>query len=113
MLRNGLYKATYAGNLGSGYGLVHLADGKIHGGDAMIYYTGRYTSHENGTIDGKLKGKPYVDGGSSGMVSLFAREDNTIEITGDSHGDGRVTLEARSKQMPGIALKIELDFLAD
>ena len=92
---------------------MHLAEGKVHGGDAMIYYTGSYTSHENGTIDGKLKGKLYMGGPSRGMESLFARNDNTIEITGESHSDGRITLEVRSKQMPGIALKIELEFLAD
>lgn len=113
MVKDGLYKVSYKGSLGEGYGLVHLSGGKIHGGDAMIYYTGTYSVFENGAIQGKVKGAAYVDGAASGMASLFVENKNTIELTGTVTASGKAKVEARSKQVPGIALQLELEFLAE
>ena len=106
-----MYKATYSGSLGDGYGLAVLANGKVYGGNSAIYYTGTYTVHPNGVVQARLKAERLWGSPTRDVLALCPRE-KYRELDGDVNADGTITLEARSKQMPGVALRIRLEFLA-
>ena len=55
-MRNGLYSIHVVlqdGRSGKGSGVVLFRDGKIHGGDAFLFYVGSYTVKEN-TFKGEI-----------------------------------------------------------
>jgi hypothetical protein len=55
-MKNGLYSIHVVlqdGRSGKGSGVVVFRDGKIHGGDAFLFYVGSYTTKEN-TFKGEI-----------------------------------------------------------
>jgi hypothetical protein len=55
-MKNGLYSIHVSlqdGRIGKGSGVIMFRDGKIHGGDAYLFYTGTYTSKGN-TFKGEV-----------------------------------------------------------
>ncbi|RXH42636.1 GrlR family regulatory protein [Bradyrhizobium zhanjiangense] len=56
-MKNGLYSIHVTlldGRVGKGSGVILFRDGKIHGGDAYLYYTGSYTVKDNNTFKGEV-----------------------------------------------------------
>jgi len=47
MLRDGRYAAWFRTSRGEGTGIVHLADGKISGGDCFFSYGGSYQTDDD------------------------------------------------------------------
>jgi hypothetical protein len=47
MLRDGEYAAWFRTARGEGTGIVHLANGRISGGDCMFTYSGTYEVDDN------------------------------------------------------------------
>src|SRR5260370_37564237 len=47
MLKDGKYAAWFRTSRGEGTGIVHLANGKISGGDSIFTYGGSYEIHDN------------------------------------------------------------------
>lgn len=115
-LRNGLYVAQYAALVGAGHGLVHLVDGRAWGGDMLIYYTGSYAIHPNGTFTARLNSAPYGDpriAAAIGIEPIFGRAKNVLELDGLLVDDCTAEAEVRSKNSPGIVLKLRLSLLSE
>ena len=56
-MKKGLYSVHVAlldGRVGKGSGVVMFRDGKIHGGDAYLFYTGSYITKKDGTFRGEV-----------------------------------------------------------
>jgi T3SS negative regulator,GrlR len=55
-MKNGLFSIHVSlqdGRIGKGSGVIIFRDGKIHGGDAYLFYTGTYTTRSN-TFKGEV-----------------------------------------------------------
>lgn len=108
-MRNGLYHVQFQTPLGSGDGVVFAHDGKIWGGDSLIYYRGSYA------LDGdSFTATVETDAHSHqpGMGSVFGVNKATIRLTGNVSGD-TVATRGSSPQAPGISFSARLNRLSD
>jgi hypothetical protein len=110
-MREGLYKAEYETLNDIGHGLVVLRDGRVYGGDPMIYYVGTYNL-DGDVLTARVKAEPYAEP-SHGFESIFGREKNTVKLEGTVGKDDSISLEGRSDQVSGIGLTVRLSWLAD
>ena len=107
--REGIYRAEFDTLTMQGIGLVVLRDGRVYGGDTMIYYVGTYSINED-TISARVKANPFKGMQFEGVEPVFVRERNTLELEGKI-GNGEIALTGRSKEASGIGIKIRLQFL--
>lgn len=108
-MRNGLYKVTFGTPFGNGYGVVYSEDGKIRGGDSLIYYIGTYSV--NGA---DMSAEVDTDAHSQvpGMTSVLGPSKAKLLLQGRVNGD-TVTCQGTSPQAPGITFKATLQRIAD
>ena len=108
-MRNGLYKADFQTQRGSGHGVVVIADGKITGGDSMMYYVGTYTETNN-----QFTAQLNVDRHSNiaGMQPVFGVNRVNITLTGTVSGD-KITTTGQAKEAPGVSFSALLTRLSD
>ncbi|MEK1886986.1 MAG: GrlR family regulatory protein [Phyllobacterium sp.] len=107
--REGIYRAEFDTLTMQGIGLVVLRDGRVYGGDTLIYYVGTYSVSEN-VMTARVRAHPYKGAPSETIGSAFGHERNTLELEGKVNGD-HVHLTARAKEAAGIGINIKLDFL--
>ena len=104
-MKNGLYKVEFATPADAGFGVIALNSGKVQGGDSAMYYYGTYS--ESGS---QFTASVEVKRHSSGMLSVFGRDNLTVNLVGTSDGDD-AQLTGTSPHVPGVPLKVRLRLL--
>lgn len=108
-LQNGLYRVTFGTPLGAGYGVAYLADGRLHGGDSMMAYVGKYEI-SGGNFTAEVHA--FQHSNVPGMASTLGTSDAQLKIAG-AVSDSGVTAQGTSPQAPGITLQVKLERLHD
>jgi hypothetical protein len=81
MLRDGRYAAWFRTSRGEGTCNVHLADGKISGGDSFFTYAGSYQADDDG-FTAVLTTKRYA----AGPPTVFGLDEVEIKLEGKIKG---------------------------
>jgi hypothetical protein len=108
-MRDGLYKAHFQTPMGSGDGVVVLLDGKLRGGDSMIYYVGSYSQNGDqfaAQVATNVHSRP------PGMRSVFGRDQANITIKGTTTGD-TAQMTGTSQEAPDLTFQATLARLGD
>jgi hypothetical protein len=108
-MRDGLYRADFRTQRGSGSGVVHAQAGKIWGGDAQMYYVGSYA------VTGKRVTAQVIASRHTQRAvdaSVFGLDKVTITLDGNTHGDV-VSFTGRAAEVPGADFGAELIRLSD
>jgi hypothetical protein len=105
----GIYKVAFETPLGSGEGLVHIAGGKIGGGDMILYSTGSVQQSGDDFAATIRTGRHATVPGSS---SVFGKDAVSIDLTGKVVGNDAVC-EGTSPDAPGLKFKARLHKLSD
>jgi hypothetical protein len=101
-MEDGLYKANFTGPLGSGTGVVVLANGKFNGGDSRTPYTG--TLEQSGDrVTAALSTFRHSGVG----VSVFGQDNVNVSLRGVSTSTGSATLKAH-----GVNFSVVLNRIA-
>ena len=103
MLRDGRYAAWFRTSQGEGTGNVHLANGKISGGDGMFTYSGSYE------IDGDqftavLTTRRYA----AGPPTVFGIDEVDVKLVGRFNGGMRAWCSGTAEQAPGVVFEATL-----
>lgn len=106
-MKNGLYKASFKTQLGQGTGVVVIADGKINGGDASMYYTGTFQEN-NSQVTATLRIGKHSD--VPGISSVFGLNDVNVKLHGKST-DISATIEGAAVEVPSATLHAQLTFI--
>ena len=109
--REGIYRAEFNTLTMEGIGLVVLRDGRVYGGDTLIYYVGTYSVSGN-RVTARVKAFPYKGMPIEGVEPVFGRGKNALDMEGEIDGDD-IVLGGRSKEASGTDIKIKLRFLHD
>lgn len=108
-MRNGIYRVEYIGRTAVGYGVAHLIDGNIWGGDSVSFFTGTYRRNAD-HLTVRVKSKVHSE--LEGAESVFGRFKNTIKLEGFCN-EIEANLVGRSDQASGIELKVRITWLAN
>jgi hypothetical protein len=108
-MRDGLYKVHFQTPLGWGAGVVFGAGGKLWGGDAGLFYVGTYSVDGN-NVTAEVRTNRHTQ--STGIVSVFGRDQVKITLKGVSEGD-IVKLSGKAAEIPNIAFTAELTRISD
>jgi hypothetical protein len=93
-MRNGLYMVQFQTPSGAGAGVVTLCDGKIGGGDGVLYYTGTYNEADNKFTAEVLTGRH-----TAGALSVFGGDNLHIKLSGTTQGDKAEMIARRRKHL--------------
>lgn len=108
-MQEGLYKVVFETQRGAGAGCVVLADGRIRGGDAGMYYVGTYELSGS-----EIRSNLTVDRHTNfpGMVSVFGVDKVQVLLVGKVEGH---TIEAQGSapQAPGLTFRARLTLIAE
>lgn len=108
-MRNGLYKANFETPLGVGFGMVHLMDGQIWGGDDGYYYRGTYDIQlEDFSSRISVKRHNHQDS----VSNVFGQDDVEVSLDGKWEGDSAY-LQGSSPQALQLSLKARIEKLCD
>jgi hypothetical protein len=102
MLRDGRYAAWFRTPRGEGTGIVHLADGKISGGDSMFAYGGSYeldADHFTATLTTRRV--------ADGPTTVFGFDEVEAQLTGFFNGN-RAICSGTARQAPGVRFEATL-----
>lgn len=103
-LTNGLYKVGFQTPLGEGFGVVTLEDGRLLGGDSMMYYIGTYQQNGDAfTAQVSVATHSVIPGGGS----VFGVPEATIQLNGSSTGN-TAQVSGSSPQAPGVGFTASL-----
>jgi len=108
-MRDGLYKVFFATPLGAGAGVVHLMGGRLWGGDAGLFYIGKYQVAGE-KLDAEVVTNRHTQ--IPGLVSVFGIDRVHIRLKGEVRND---TIQAigTAVEAPGIQFRAELSRIAD
>ncbi|WP_051615087.1 GrlR family regulatory protein [Phyllobacterium sp. UNC302MFCol5.2] len=107
--REGIYRAEFDTHSMQGIGLVVLRDGRVYGGDTLIYYVGTYSLSGN-FITAQVKARPFKGMTSETIASVFGGDENGLELVGEIRGDP-ISLSGKSQNSLGNDIEIKLNFL--
>jgi hypothetical protein len=102
MVRDGKYTAWFRTPRGQGTGIVHLADGKITGGDCFFAYGGSYEADDN-SFTATLTTRRCAPG----PTTVFGVDEIEIKLTGAFKG-GTAFCSGTVDQMPGLHFEATL-----
>jgi len=102
MLKDGKYAAWFRTSRGEGTGIVHLANGKISGGDSIFTYGGSYEIHDN-RFTATLTTKRYAAGPST----VFGIDEVEVKLTGTFKGM-MASCSGAAEQAPGVVFEATL-----
>ena len=102
MYRDGRYAAWFRTPRGEGTGIVHLANGKITGGDCMFTYDGSYELEED-RFTATLTTRRYADG----PTTVFGYDEIEAQLIGRFKGN-RAVCRGMAKQAPGVPFEATL-----
>jgi hypothetical protein len=106
-IQEGLYRVTFGTPLGAGFGVAHLADGKLHGGDSMMAYVGTY-SDEGGAFTAQVHA--FQHSTVPGMAPVLGTTNAQLSVSGTVNGQA-VNGSGTSPQAPGLTLQFQLERL--
>ena len=104
MLRDGRYAAWFRTSRGEGTGIVHLADGKISGGDCFITYGGAYQVDDD-RFTATLTTKRHA----AGPATVFGLDEVEVKLVGTVKGT-RACCAGTAEQAPGMTFEATLFF---
>ncbi|KWV46482.1 hypothetical protein AS156_01440 [Bradyrhizobium macuxiense] len=102
MLRDGQYAAWFRTPRGEGTGIVHLANGRISGGDCVFVYGGSYEFDED-RFTATLTTRRFADG----PTTVFGCDEVEAELTGRFNGTTAVC-SGTARQAPGVRFEATL-----
>jgi hypothetical protein len=102
MLKNGTYAAWFRTSLADGTGIVHMADGRLWGGDAIMLYSGTYE------VDGeRFSAVLTATRHSEGHATVFGTDDLVVRLEGVWTG-AIATCTGRADAVPDLAFDVTL-----
>ena len=102
MLKDGRYAAWFRTSRGEGTGIVHLANGKISGGDSIFAYVGSYEV-DNDRFTATLATRRQAAGPST----VFGIDEVEVKLTGTFKGT-MASCSGTANQAPGVVLEATL-----
>jgi hypothetical protein len=102
MLKDGKYAAWFRTQRGEGTGIVHLANGKISGGDSIFAYAGSYEVDDD-RFAATLTTRRQVEG----PPTVFGVDDVEVELTGTFNGV-MASCSGTARQAPGVIIEATL-----
>ena len=102
MLRDGRYAAWFRTSRGEGTGIVHLADGKISGGDCFITYGGAYQVDDD-RFTPTLTTKRHA----AGPATVFGLDEVEVKLVGKVNGT-TARCAGSAEQAPGMTFEATL-----
>jgi hypothetical protein len=102
MLKDGKYAAWFRTSRGEGTGIVHLADGKISGGDSIFTYVGSYE-----VDDDRFTATLTTRRQAEGPPTVFGIDEVEVELTGTFKGM-MASCSGTAKQAPGVVFEATL-----
>lgn len=106
---DGFYKVTFSTPIGLGYGVIFLADGKMHGGDSVMFYVGTYAV-QGDTLTATMSAGQHSSAPS--MKNVLGVSEATLSINVKRLGTALIG-RATTPQAPGVNVSITLDKLLD
>lgn len=103
-LKNGLYGVSFETPRGRGTGVAYLHDGKLHGGDSMMAYAGKF-SEEGGRV--KASVRAFMHASVPNMESILGPDAVDIVFSGTADQNG-ARLTGTSPQAPGVEMSLTL-----
>ena len=102
MLKNGTYAAWFRTSLADGTGIVHVADGRLWGSDAIMLYSGTYE------VDGEhFSAVLTTRRHSEGHATVFGTDDLVVRLEGAFNG-AIATCTGRADAVPDLAFEVTL-----
>ncbi|WP_166297510.1 hypothetical protein V5279_28010 [Bradyrhizobium sp. 26S5] len=102
MLKNGTYAAWFRTSLADGTGIVHVADGRLWGSDAIMLYSGTYE------VDGeRFSAVLTTRRHSDGHATVFGTDDLVVRLEGVFSG-AIATCTGRADAVPDLAFEVTL-----
>ncbi len=83
-MREGLYKVQFRTQIGDGAGVFILREGRILGGDSIMYFTGTYSDKDN-LFAAEVHGVRHTE--SPNNFSVFGVDDIHVHLKGTTVGD--------------------------
>jgi hypothetical protein len=102
MLNDGKYAAWFRTSRGEGTGIVHLANGKISGGDSIFTYGGSYEIDED-RFTAMLTTRRH----SAGPPTVFGIDEVEVKLTG-TFNRIMASCSGTAKQAPGVVFEATL-----
>jgi hypothetical protein len=102
MLRDGQYAAWFRTSRGEGTGIVHLANGRISGGDSIFSYGGSYQVDEDG-FTAALTTRRHAAGPST----VLGIDEVEIKLVGKFNGT-TASCSGTAEQAPGVVFEATL-----
>ena len=102
MLKDGKYAAWFRTSRGEGTGIVHLADGKITGGDSIFAYSGSYQVDDD-RITAVLTTRRHAQG----PPTVFGIDEVEVKLTGRFKGI-IASCSGTAEQAPGMVFEANL-----
>jgi hypothetical protein len=107
MIRDGRYAAWFRTSHGAGTAIVHLANGKISGGDSFFTYSGSYE-----VDDDRFTAALTTRRHAAGPPTLFGTDEVDIKLTGRFRGM-LAACSGIAEQAPGVAFEATLFYSQD
>ncbi|WP_198964716.1 hypothetical protein [Bradyrhizobium sp. C9] len=102
MLKNGTYAAWFRTSLADGTGIVHVADGRLWGSDAIMLYSGTYE------VDGeRFSAVLTARRHSEGHATVFGTDDLVVRLEGVFSG-AIATCKGRADAVPDLDFEVTL-----
>jgi hypothetical protein len=102
MLKDGKYAAWFRTSRGEGTGIVHLANGKISGGDSIFAYSGSYQVDDD-RITAALTTRRHA----AGPPTVFGIDEVEVKLTGRFKGI-MASCSGTAEQAPGMLFEATL-----
>ena len=102
MLKDGKYAAWFRTSRGEGTGIVHLANGKISGGDSIFAYSGSYQVDDD-RITATLTTRRHA----AGPPTVFGIDEVEVRLAGKINGI-TASCSGTAEQAPGVAFEATL-----
>jgi hypothetical protein len=102
MLRDGRYAAWFRTSRGEGTCNVHLANGRLSGGDSFFTYSGSYQT-DGDRFTATLTTKRYAEG----PPTVFGLDEVEIQLAGKING-ATASCTGSAEQAPGVTFEATL-----
>ncbi|MBU6297236.1 MAG: hypothetical protein KGJ79_17565 [Alphaproteobacteria bacterium] len=108
-MREGLYKVQFRTQLGDGAGVFVLCDGRILGGDSIMYFTGAYND-KDGQFTADVHAIRHT--ASPNNFSVFGADDIHVHLSGTTVGDSGQVI-GKADEAPKVDFQAIFSRVAD
>ncbi|MCK1362252.1 hypothetical protein [Bradyrhizobium sp. 199] len=103
MMRDGKYAAWFRTPRAQGTGIVHLAEGRISGGDCFFTYGGSYRFDDEQRFTAVLTTRRHADG----PPTVFGLDEVEVNLAGVCNG-GMATCSGTAREAPDVMFEVTL-----